>query len=82
MVACQVANDVPMYKVRDDGRNVKVTHCNRLFLVVPARDTATPLGGSESISYEGAAWSTLVELTPLEWKGEMSESDAEGALTQ
>ena len=28
---CQVANDIPMYEVRDDGRNVKVTHHNRLF---------------------------------------------------
>ena len=29
----------------------------------------------------GATQSTLAELTPLEWKGEMSESDVEGALT-
>ena len=35
VVTRQVTNDVPMYKVRDDGRNVKVTHCNRLFLVAP-----------------------------------------------
>ena len=70
------------YKVRDDGRNVKVTHHNRLFLVAPTRDVATPLGGSEFVSYVGSTWSTLVELTPLEWKGEMSESDVEGVLTQ
>ena len=68
--------------MRDDGGNVKVTHCNRLFLVAPARDVAMPLGGSESISYVGAAWSALAELTPFEWKGEASESDVEGALTQ
>ena len=66
VVICQVANDVPTYEVRDDSRNVKVTHCNRLFLVVPAKEDATPLGGSESISDVGTAWSTLVELTPLE----------------
>ena len=44
MVICQVTNDVPMYKVRDDGRNIKVAHHNRLFLVAPTRDDAMPLG--------------------------------------
>ena len=48
VVICQVTNDVPVYKVRDDSGNVKVTHCNRLFLVAPTRDDAMPLGGSES----------------------------------
>ena len=81
MVTCQVTNDVPVYKVGDDGRNVKVTHCNRLFLVAPIRDVAMSLGESESASYVGAAQSTLVELTPLKWKGETSESDVEGVLT-
>ena len=66
VVTHQVTNDVPMYEVRDEGGNVKVTHHNRLFLVAPARDVATPLGGSESISYVGTAQSPLVELTPLE----------------
>ena len=33
VVVCQVADDVPMYKVRDDGRYVKIIHCNQLFLV-------------------------------------------------
>ena len=73
MVVCQVADDVPMYEVRDDGRNIKITHCNRLFLVAPAREDATPLGGSESISDEGATWSALAELTPLEWRSETPE---------
>ena len=81
VVTHQVANDVPMYEVRDDGGNVKVAHHNRLFLVASARDVATPLGGSESISYVGPTRSALVELNPLVWKGEMSESDVEGALT-
>ena len=82
VVTHQVANDVPMYDMRDDGRNVKVAHCNRLFLVDPARDVTTPLGGIKSISYVGSAWSALAELTPLEWKSETSESDVEGMLTQ
>ena len=81
VVTRQVANDVPAKEVRDDGGNVKVAHCNRLFLVAPARDVAKPQGGSESVSYVGATQSTLVELTPLEWKGETSESDVEGVLT-
>ena len=42
--------------------------------MAPARDVTMPLGGSESISYVGTAQSTLAEL-------EMSESDAEGAMT-
>ena len=37
VVICQVTNDIPMYEVRDDGGNVKVTHHNRLFLVAPQR---------------------------------------------
>ena len=51
VVTCQVASDVPAYKVKDDGGNIKVTHWNRLFLVASTRDTATPLGGRKSVSY-------------------------------
>ena len=79
VVTHQVTSDMPTYEVRDDGKNVKVTHCNRLFLVAPTRDVTMPLGGSKSISYVGTAQSTLVELTPWEWKSETSESDVEGA---
>ena len=64
VVTCQVVSDMPTYQVRDDGRNVKVTHSNRLFLVAPARDVTMPLGGSESVSYVGAAQSALAKLTP------------------
>ena len=35
VVTCQVTNDMPAYKVRDDGENVEITHHNRLFLVAP-----------------------------------------------
>ena len=66
VVVCQVADDVPMYKVQDDGRNVKVIHRNWLFLVASPRGDATTLGGSESASEEGTTWSALVELTLLE----------------
>ena len=82
MVTHQVANDVPTYKVKDDGRNIMVAHHNRLFLVAPVGDATTPLGRSKSISYVGTAQSTLAELTPLECGGEMSESEVEEVLTR
>ena len=80
VVMHQVADDVPMYEVRDDGRNVKFIHHNRLFLVAPTKEDATSLGGSKSISEEGVTWSALVELTPLEWESEMPESEVDEVL--
>ena len=47
-----VVHDVPMYEVRDDGRNIRITR------------------------------SALVELTPLEWRSEMPESEVDEALTR
>ena len=82
LVVHQVADDVPTYEVQDNGRNVKVIHCNWLFLVATPRGDATLLGGSESVSKEGATQSTLAELTPLEWESEVPESEVDGALTQ
>ena len=64
MVVCQVADDVTAYEVHDSG-NLKIVHHNRLFLVATPQGEATPLGASESLSEEGATWSTLAELTPL-----------------
>ena len=49
--------------------------------MVTPKDDATPLGGSESISEEGTSWSTLAELTLLEWESETPESEVE-VLTQ
>ena len=63
------------------AKDVKVTHCNRFFLVAPMGDAAMPLGGSKFVSYVGTVSSTLAELTPLECGGEMSGSEVEGALT-
>ena len=81
VVMHQVADDILAYKVQDDGGNVKVIHCNRLFLVAPAKEDATPLGGNRSVSEEGTTWSALAELTPLEWEREMPESEVDEALT-
>ena len=74
VVICQVTNDVPLYEVRDNSGNVKVTHGNRLFLVAPTKEDAMPLGRSESVSNEGTTQSVLVELTLLEWNSEIPES--------
>ena len=43
MVVHQVADDVPTYEVQDNSGNVKVIHHNRLFLVAPTKEDATPL---------------------------------------
>ena len=82
VVVHQVTDNKPAYKVRGDSGNIKVAHHNRLFLVAPAREDATPLGGSKSISDEGATQYALAEFTPLEWRSEMPESEVDEALTQ
>ena len=81
VVIHQVTSDMPTYKVKDDGGNVKFAHHNRLFLVAPVKETATPLGRGESISYVSTTRSGLVELTSLECNGEMPESEVESTLT-
>ena len=81
VVVHQVTNDMPMYEVRDDGRNAKVIHHNWLFLVAIPWSDATPLGGSESLSEEGATRSALAELTPLEMESEVAESEVDEAVT-
>ena len=78
VVVHQVTDDVPMYEVRDHSRSIKVIYHNRLFLVAPAKENDMPVGGSESISDEGA----LAELTPLEWESEMPEREVDEVLTQ
>ena len=50
--------------------------------MAPAKEDATPLGGSESISDEDAAQFAFVELTPLEWRSETPESEVDEALTR
>ena len=81
MVVYQVTDDVPAYKVCDDSRNIKIIHCNRLFLVTYPQGEAMPLAASESLSEEGTTWSALVELTPLEWESKVPESNVDEAVT-
>ena len=49
--------------------------------MAPVRETDTPLGGGQSVSYVSTTWSALAELTPLECDGEMSENEVESTLT-
>ena len=65
MVVWQVADDLPTYEVKDDGRSIKVIHHSRLFLMATISSGVTPMGASESLSEENVAMSTLAELTPL-----------------
>ena len=78
----KVAEDIPRYEVRDEGRNVKTVHCNWLFLVAIPEGDVTPLGGNESTSDEGVTQSALVELISLKWESEASEGTLDEALTQ
>ena len=81
MVIRQVTDDMPTYEVREDGRNVKIIHHNRLFLVATPWGEAIALGASKSLSEEGATQSPLAELTPLEWESEVPESKVNEAAT-
>ena len=48
--------------------------------MAPAKEDATTLGGSKSVSEEGAPWSALAELTSLDWESE-AQSEVDEALT-
>ena len=74
VVVCQVADDVPAYKVCDNGGNVKIIHHNWPFLVATPWGEPMPLGASKSLSEEGTTRPALVELTPLEWESKVPES--------
>ena len=73
-LVCQVADDVPAYKVCDNGGNVKIIHHNWPFLVATPWGEPMPLGASKSLSEEGTTRPALVELTPLEWESKVPES--------
>ena len=79
VVVHQVTDDIPMYKVPDNSGNLKVIHHNQLFLGATLTSDAMPLGGSESLSEEGAAQSALAELTLLEWESKAPESEVDEA---
>ena len=49
-------------------------------MATPQSD-ATPLGGSKSLSEEGAARSAPADLTPLEWESEVPEGLVDETVT-
>ena len=55
VVVCQVADGVPAYEVKDEVGNVKIIHCNWLFLVAAPMEAVTPLGAGASVSAENVA---------------------------
>ena len=81
VVVLQVTDDIPTFKGCDGGRNVKTIHHNQLFLEATSRGEATPLRASKSLSEEGTTWSTLAELTLLEWESKAPESNVDEAAT-
>ena len=70
-VICQVTNGVPSYQIKDSSGNVKVTHCNQLFLLATPQGEVTPLCKSEDADTSVSTQSALVELTPLECENDL-----------
>ena len=78
-VVCQVASDVPLYEIKDSSSNVKVTHCNQLFLVATPQGATTPLCTNADPEVSVSTCSALTELTPLECE-DLPEKVAEECL--
>ena len=81
-VICQVTKGVPSYEIKYLSSNVKVTHRNRLFLLVTPQGEATPLCKSKYTYITTSNQSALAELTPLECEVDLPEDKVEGYLTQ
>ena len=81
VVVCQVADGVPAYEVKDEAENVKIIHCNWLFLVATPIKAVTPLGAGASISEENVVRSTHVEHTSLGVENDSPEGSVDGADT-
>ena len=81
-VVCQVAPDMPMYKVHNRSGNARVIHQNRLFLVASILEPVTPLSLDVELLEATSERSTLVELTPLECENDSPEETTWKALTR
>ena len=79
-VVHQVTPDVPVYKVRDRSGNARVVHQNRLFLVASVSEPVTPLSLDAELLEATSEWSTLAELTPLEFKSNSPEETMWGGI--
>ena len=81
-VICQVAPDVPVYKVHNRSGNARVVHRNRLFLVASISEPVTPLSLDVELSEATSKRSTPAELTPLECKNDSPDGMMWELLTQ
>ena len=79
---CQVTNGVPSYEIRDSSGNVKVTHCNWLFLLATPQGEVTPLCESKDTDNSMSTWSALVQLIPLECENNLPKDNVERCLIQ
>ena len=79
-VVHQVAPDMPAYEVHDKSRNTRVVHRNRLFLVASVSEPVTPLSLDAELLEAMSKWSTLAELTPLEYESNSLEETTWEAL--
>ena len=69
VVMCQVTDDMPTYEVLDDDGNVKVIHNNRLFLVAPTKEDATPW--EEASLFQKRVPPSPPQQSLLHWSGEV-----------
>ena len=81
VVVPQVADGVPAYEVKDEAGNIKIIHCNWLFLVASPKEAIMPFRAGTSISEENIVWSTHVELTSLEVENDLPEGSMDWADT-
>ena len=61
-VVCQIATDIPLYKVKDQHKHSHILHCNQLLLI--ASEAGIPLCMGVHQAQDGCTTPTLVKLTP------------------
>ena len=49
-VICQVTNGVPSYEIKDSSDNVKVAHCNQLFLLATPKVKSHPYAKAKTLT--------------------------------
>ena len=65
-IACQVANGLPSYEMKDSSGKMKASHHNRFFLVATLQGASTALCQNEYANVDPTTHSALAEFTPLE----------------
>ena len=80
-VACQVADGIPAFEVKDEAGNVRPYTTTSCFLWPPQWRPSCPWGVGASISEENVVRSTLVEHTSFEVESDLPEGSVDGADT-